>query len=249
MDNSLSADIGRAAGILRQSGALAVLTGAGVSAESGIPTFRDADGLWNGFRFEDVATPQAFRRDPALVWRFYNERRANLRTAKPNSGHLALATLERRYPAGRYALITQNVDGLHQLAGSRKILELHGNIARTRCMACVRVEDRGLEPLGDAPVCRACGAQARPDIVWFHESLPPDVWQDSENAVRRSEALLVVGTSAAVYPAASLIDLARQRGKPIIECNPTETAASGLADVRLVGPSGEILPQLVDHLQ
>lgn len=248
MDIPLAADVARAAALLRRAGSLAVLTGAGVSAESGIPTFRDADGLWQGVRFEDVATPQAFRRDPALVWRFYNERRANLRTAKPNAGHLALAALERRFSAGQFALITQNVDGLHREAGSDRVLELHGNLARTRCTACIRIEDRGLAPLGDAPTCPHCGGRLRPDVVWFHESLPSDIWQAAEDAVRKADVLLVVGTSAAVYPAAGLIDLARQREKPIIECNPTATAASDLADMRLVGPSGVILPKLVEQL-
>ena len=249
MNDSLDASIARAAAILRKAGSLAVFTGAGVSAESGIPTFRDANGLWQGVRFEDVATPRAFRRDPALVWRFYNDRRANLRACQPNAGHLALAALERRYPAGRFTLITQNVDGLHRSAGSQRVLELHGNLARTRCTACARVEDRGLTPLGDRPECPHCGASLRPDIVWFHEPLPFDIWQAAETAVRWCDVLLVVGTSAEVYPAAGLIDLVRKRDKPIVECNPKSTNASGLADVRLVGMSGEILPKLVEQLQ
>src|SRR5206468_1138837 len=140
-----------------------VLTGAGVSAESGVPTFRDADGLWEGHPVEEVATPMAFERDPALVWKFYNARRANLRGVEPNPGHHALARLEDRH--GRVTVITQNVDGLHRRAGSRTVVELHGNLMRTRCTGCGAVEDRGLEPLGELPRCPRCEALLRPDIV------------------------------------------------------------------------------------
>src|SRR5947207_12707499 len=149
--HDLEADLERAAQLLRSAERVAVLTGAGVSAESGVPTFRDAGGLWEGHRVEEVATPAAFRRDPKQVWRFYNLRRAALATVSPNPGHAALVRLEDRFPAGDFTLVTQNVDGLHHRAGNRNLLELHGNLTRTRCTGCGAVEDRGLEPLGELP--------------------------------------------------------------------------------------------------
>jgi NAD-dependent deacetylase len=241
-------DLDRAAGFLRSARRVVVLTGAGVSAESGVPTFRDAGGLWEGHPVEEVATPAAFRRDPKLVWKFYNLRRAGLRAVEPNSGHHALARLEGRIGAGRYALITQNVDGLHRRAGSRRVLELHGNLAHTRCTGCGVIEDRGLEPLGDLPACLRCRALLRPDIVWFTEALPDGVYESAFAAVERCECLLVAGTSAVVYPAAGLIPVARRLGAKVIEVNLTRTDASDWADVCLTGPSGQVLPQLIDRL-
>ncbi len=246
-------DIDRAAELLRSARRVAVLTGAGVSAESGVPTFRASDGLWEGHRIEDVATPFAFRRNPALVWQFYNARRANVTTVKPNPGHDALAKLEARW-GENFTLVTQNVDGLHRAAGSRNVLEVHGSLYRTRCTGCAEVADRGLEPLGDMPTCPVCSALLRPDIVWFHEPLPEDVWEAAMLAAHRADVLLVVGTSAVVYPAASLIPIARGDGMDtpvpgmVIEFNRTETEASRLADVGVYGPSGETLPRLVERL-
>jgi NAD-dependent deacetylase len=241
-------DLRRAANILREAGRIAILTGAGVSAESGVPTFRDADGLWEGHNVEDVATPRAFDRDPALVWRFYNVRRANLRSVEPNPGHFALAKLEERLGPKGCAVVTQNVDGLHRRAGSTNVFELHGNLARTRCTGCGRVEDRGLEPLGDLPICPHCNAPLRPDIVWFTEALPLDVWHLARRAVDHCQCLLVVGTSALVYPAAGLIQRAKAAPGRVIEINVARTAASHLADVSLIGKSGEILPRLIEGL-
>jgi NAD-dependent deacetylase len=240
--------LSRAAALLRAARCVAVLTGAGVSAESGVPTFRDADGLWEGHAVEEVATPAAFRRDPRLVWKFYNARRANLRAVSPNAGHEALARLEGRFGPGRFAVVTQNVDGLHRRAGSHTVHELHGNLARTRCTGCGAVADRGLEPLDDLPRCPGCHALLRPDIVWFTEALPDDVWEAAGQAVGACDVLLVVGTSALVYPAAGLIGEVRLRGRPVVECNSQRTAASHLADVNLFGKSGEVLPRLVDLL-
>jgi NAD-dependent deacetylase len=194
-----ASNLDRAAGILRAAKAIAVLTGAGISAESGVPTFRDADGLWQGHAIDEVATPEAFHRNPRLVWQFYNERRANLKTVEPNPGHFALARLDER--RGRCTIVTQNVDGLHSRAGNRTIHELHGNLARTRCTGCGHIEHRGLEPLGDMPKCNRCGALLRPDIVWFHEMLPHETWNAAESAVEAADVLLVVGTSAIVQPA------------------------------------------------
>ena len=253
MADDLDAALDRAADVLRHAGSVAVLTGAGVSAESGVPTFRASDGLWEGHRIEDVATPFAFRRDPRLVWQFYNLRRANVATVKPNSGHHALAKLEERWGED-FALVTHNVDGLHRAAGSRNVLEIHGSLYRTRCTGCEKVEDRGLEPLGDMPACPHCAELLRPDIVWFHEPLPESVWSAAMRAAHRADVLLVVGTSAVVYPAADLIPIAKgDRGlKPVpgtvIEFNLTRTEASRLADVGVYGPSGQTLPRLVERL-
>src|SRR5262249_38124277 len=161
---------------------------------------RGAGGLWEGHRVEEVATPFAFERDPVLVWRFYNARRANLRSVQPNPGHYALAALEERFGPQHFALITQNVDGLHRPAGTRNVLEIHGSIARVRCTGCARVEDRAADVLEDLPTCRECGQLLRPAVVWFHESLPEDVWMNAHAAARGCNCFLVVGTSAIVYP-------------------------------------------------
>jgi NAD-dependent deacetylase len=237
----------RAAAVLRAAERVAVMTGAGVSAESGLATFRGAGGLWEGHRVEDVATPFAFRRDPALVWRFYNLRRANLRAARPNPGHDALVKLEEQLGPERFTLITQNVDNLHRAAGSRQVLELHGNLTRVRCTGCQRVDDRGTEPLDDMPRC-SCGALLRPDVVWFHEMLPDGIWEESARAVANCNCFLVAGTSAIVYPAAGLIDTARQVGATVIEVNLEPTEASGRVDVGLYGASGQVLPRLLELL-
>jgi NAD-dependent deacetylase len=243
-------ELDRAAEALHRARRVAVLTGAGVSAESGVPTFRASDGLWEGHRIEDVATPFGFERDPGLVWRFYNARRANVRTVKPNPGHFALAAMERRW-GDRFAIATQNVDGLHQVAGSRTVYEVHGSLRRTRCTDCGIIRDRGLETLPDLPACDDCGAMLRPDIVWFHESLPEDVWENAQQAAAECDVLLVVGTSAVVYPAASLIPIAqrtRNPGATVIECNLARTDASDRVDIGLYGPSGVTLPKLCGKL-
>lgn len=245
----MSSDFDRAADFLRGASRVAVLTGAGVSAESGVPTFRASDGLREGHAIEDVATPAGYRRDPLLVWRFYNTRRENVGKVKPNPGHHALAAMEKRWGDG-FTLITQNVDGLHFAAGNRNVLELHGSLYRTRCPGCGEVRDRGLEPLGDRPTCPTCSGPVRPDIVWFTEPLPGDVLRKAERAAATCDVLLVVGTSAVVYPAAGVIPIAKQRRTPaaVIECNLTQTDASALADVGLYGPSGETLPKLMELL-
>ena len=190
----------------------------------------------------------AFRRDPSLVWRFYNARRAGLANAKPNGGHHALVQLEKHFQGEQFTLITQNVDGLHRAAGSSRVVELHGSLARVRCTACGRIVDRGHDPLPDLPRCEHCGDMLRPDIVWFHETLPEDVWLEADAAVKACECLLVVGTSGLVYPAAGLVELARRVSASIIEINKEQTAASDLADISLLGSSGQVLPQLVQAL-
>lgn len=238
----------RAVRLLRPAAKVAVLTGAGISAESGLATFRGAGGLWEGHRIEDVATPRAFERNPALVWRFYNLRRASLATVKPNPGHHALVELEQRLP-GNFTLVTQNVDSLHQAAGSRNVLEIHGSLRRVRCTGCDLISDRGVEALAELPHCDFCHELLRPDIVWFEEALPGGVWRLAADAAATCDCFLVVGTSAIVYPAAGLIDTARMAGADVIEVNLDKSAASGRVDVMLLGPSGTMLPELIKRMK
>ena len=225
---------------IRDAASIAVLTGAGVSAESGIPAFRGAGGLWRNFRAEDLATPGAFARDPRLVWEWYDWRRGIVAAASPNAGHLALAAMQAR--AKRFTLITQNVDGLHDRAGSTGVLKLHGDIWTLRCTACAREWRDVSVPLAGLPPRCECGGMARPAIVWFGESLPERVWADAVAAVESCDVLIVAGTSAVVYPAAGLAGIA---GGKVIEVNPEMTAATGRADCALRGASGEVLPALV----
>jgi NAD-dependent deacetylase len=245
--DDLTVALRHAADALRRAERVAVLTGAGVSAESGVPTFRGADGLWEGYRVEEVATPTAFERDPKLVWRFYNSRRANVRRAEPIAGHRALVGMEDRWGSDRFTLVTQNVDGLHTRAGSRHVLELHGNLGRVRCTGCHAVTERG-DDLPELPHCLICGALLRPDIVWFHEMLPPGVWEAAARATARCQCFLVVGTSTVVYPAAGLIDLARACGATVIEVNPEMTEAGAAGAIHLRGPAGVVLPRLVEEV-
>ncbi len=237
----------RAARWLRVSERVCVLTGAGVSAESGVPTFRASDGLWEGHRIEDVASPEGWDRNPALVWNFYNARRANVATVKPNPGHFALVAMEDRWD-DRFCLVTQNVDGLHLEAGSVNVLEIHGSLRKTRCLGCGAVANCGIEPLSDTPDCSVCGGRLRPHIVWFGEGLDDDVWMKALESADQCDTLLVVGTSAVVHPAASLVPIARRKGATVIEFNLTPTDASVYADVGLYGPSGVILPKLLQRL-
>jgi NAD-dependent deacetylase len=222
---------------------VAVLTGAGVSAESGIPTFRGAGGFWKDYRPEDLATPEAFARDPRLVWEWYDWRRQLIAKAAPNPAHFALAHLETRKP--RFTLITQNVDGLHDRAGSRRILKLHGDIWRMRCTVCGANWPDRRAPLPKIPPHCQCGGLARPGVVWFGEALPDGMMQEAEHAARSAAVFLVIGTSAVVYPAAGLVPYARQSGAKVIEINPEATPFSGMVDCALQGPAGELLPELL----
>jgi NAD-dependent deacetylase len=228
---------------LAADSAVAVLTGAGVSAESGIPTFRGAGGLWKEYKPEDLATPEAFAKDPRLVWEWYNWRREVIAKAAPNAAHRALVELEKRKP--RFTLITQNVDGLHDLAGSGKILKLHGDIWRMRCTECGANFPNRRVPLPKIPPHCACGGLARPGVVWFGEPLPEGMMQEAEHAASSAQVFLVIGTSATVYPAASLIPLAKKAGAHVIEINPEPGPLSGLADCVFQGPAGEWLPQFL----
>jgi NAD-dependent deacetylase len=236
---------------LRLAERVTVLTGAGISAESGMPTFRQAQtGLWARYRPEDLATPQAFRHDPRLVWEWYEWRRGLAREAKPNPGHRALAELERRYPA--FTLITQNVDGLHQQAGSGEhgaLIELHGNIHRTKCFDEERLVDRW-EPTGEVPPrCPYCGGLLRPDVVWFGEHLPEEGLFAAWEAAQNCQVFLSIGTSGIVEPAASLPYLAMQSGATVVEINPNTTPLTGQAAYTLNGSARVLLPELVRALE
>ncbi len=227
---------------LRQVRSVVALTGAGVSAESGVPTFRGKDGLWRTYRAEELATPQAFQRDPQLVWEWYQWRRGLIGGCQPNAAHHTLVEMESWFD--EFTLITQNVDGLHRLAGSNDVVELHGNIWGMRCTAACRPpwEDRTV-PLPEVPArCPSCGALARPDVVWFGESLPGDSLDAAFSAVRRCELMLVVGTSALVTPAASLPLMALQRGAYVVEINPGRTPLSDLVDRSIREPAAQALP-------
>lgn len=222
---------------------VAVLTGAGISAESGVPTFRGPGGLWKNFRAEDLATPAAFARDPKLVWEWYDWRRAILATAEPNAGHRALTELERR--AARFTLITQNVDGLHDRAGSLNILKVHGDIWTVRCTACGRERREVRLNLPKLPPYCVCGGLERPGVVWFGEGLPVAVWQESVNSAREADVFLVIGTSAIVHPAAGLVHLAQSSGAKVVEINIAETPVSATVDLRWRVPAAEALPMLL----
>lgn len=247
MSDELESNLTIAVGRLSVARRVVALTGAGVSAESGVPTFRGMGGLWEGHPIEDVATPRGFARNPTLVWRFYNARRAGLRDIQPNPGHFALADLERRFGEG-FSIVTQNVDGLHAVAGNTRIVELHGNLRRVKCSRCDFKAERGLEELPDDPPCPVCQELLRPDIVWFGEMLDPENWSQAAMRVATCDVLLVVGTSQAVYPAASLVPAARQVGATVIEVNPEPSGALTSDMILLQGPSGAVLPRLVERL-
>jgi NAD-dependent deacetylase len=229
---------------LRAARRVAVLTGAGISAESGVPTFREAQtGLWARYNPEELATPEAFQRNPRLVWEWYAWRQARVRQAEPNPGHLALVELDRRI--AEFTLITQNVDDLHRRAGSQQVLELHGNLFRAKCFD----EDRPVENWSDReeipPRCPRCGALLRPDVVWFGEMLPASVLRAAKQAAANAEVFFSIGTSALVYPAADLPFTALHAGATVVEINPQPTPLSPRVTFSLNGPAGVILPALV----
>jgi NAD-dependent deacetylase len=222
---------------------VAVLTGAGVSAESGVPTFRGEGGLWRDYRAEDLATPRAFRRDPGLVWEWYGWRRSLIGSCQPNDAHRVLAEMEPHFD--EFVLVTQNVDGLHRLAGSQKVVELHGNIWRMRCAQNCRAswEDRSESLPENLPRCPSCGALARPDVVWFGESLPREALDVAFAAAQRCQVMLVIGTSAVVQPAASLPLLALHNGAHVVEFNPEPTPLSEAVDQTVRGPAATSVPR------
>lgn len=228
--------------ILKKASSAAVLTGAGVSAESGVPTFRGKDGLWRNFRAEELATPSAFSKDPKLVWEWYSWRREIIRNIKPNPAHNIIAEWENTFD--NFCLITQNVDGLHEKAGSRKIIELHGNIWRVRCTKEGKTFLNHEVLSGKIPPLCECGAMLRPDIVWFGEALPEGLISEALENIKRCELFFVIGTSAIVEPAASLPLIAKQAGAYLIEINLDRTPVSGFMDDIYSGKAGEILPYL-----
>ncbi len=221
-------------------------SGAGISAESGIPTFRGKDGIWNKLRPEELANFDAFMRNPQLVWEWYNYRKTIVHQSKPNAGHLAIVEMEKYFE--EVIVVTQNVDNLHRRAGSKTIYELHGNIERNFCIKCKKLYDGELDFTEGVPKC-SCSGLIRPDVVWFGEFLPADQFQASEKAARNCDVIFVVGTSAVVYPAASIVHIAKSCGAFLVEVNIEETEASSITDVSLFGESGKILPEIVNQLR
>ncbi len=222
------------------------LTGAGISAEVGIPTFRGGDGLWQRFKPEELATPEAFRRDPETVWRWYAWRQSLVFSRGPGPAHIYLARLEEKGYVK--AIITQNVDGLHFAAGSRNVVELHGNIRRVRCMACNYKAELGGPVREVPPRCPACGGLLRPDVVWFGEELPREALARALEETAKSDLFIVIGTSGVVYPAAALPVMAAERGATVIEINPEETPISRIASISIRAPAGEVLRAVYEDL-
>jgi len=231
---------------LKKAKTVAVLTGAGISAESGVPTFRGEEVLWQKFRPEELANFEAFIRNPKLVWEWYNYRKQIINQVEPNPAHYALVKMEAHFQ--NFHLITQNVDNLHRKAGSQQIYELHGNIMRNRCVDCNKyIDDIYFTNSEELPVCD-CGGLIRPDVVWFGESLPQQVLMNSFFATKNSDVFFSIGTSAVVQPAASLPLEAKQSGAYVVEINTEPTVITNLIDESLLGKAGEILPQIVSKL-
>jgi len=225
-----------------------VLTGAGVSAESGVPTFRDAQtGLWANFKPEELATPQAFRRNPKLVWEWYEWRRKRVADVQPNPAHLALAEMDERFP--HFQIITQNVDGLHQRAGSRNVIELHGNITRTKCFDEGTIISNWPDTSDVPPKCPNCGGLLRPDVVWFEEPMPEAEMERATQASTQCDIFFSIGTSAVVFPAASLPFEALRCGATTVEINPEPTPFTPEAHFALAGAAGLILPALLNSIR
>jgi len=238
-------EMATARGWVRDCRSLCVLTGAGVSAESGVPTFRGPEGLWKMRDPMTLATPEAFAADPREVWEWYQWRRQRIRGCAPNPGHAALAAAEAAIPD--FLLVTQNVDGLHRAAGSRQVAEIHGSIWVVRCPRCgAEREERG-DFAELPPRCAACGGTLRPGVVWFGEALPAGPSGMAMEMLSRCDVLIVAGTSAVVSPASGYAAVAKRRGARVIEVNPDETPVSALCDATFRGKSGEVLPALFHH--
>ncbi len=254
MEMSIDSDIGQAVRLLCEARQVTVFAGAGLSAESGLPTFRDQGGLWEGHRVEDVATPEGFRRDPVLVWQFYAERQKRQVEVEPNAGHLALAEMEALFDS--FLLVTQNVDNLSERAGSQRMLKIHGDLMTVRCTQCHDerclddyINPEGLRSHGDLPVCDLCGGLVRPGVVWFGEILPPGALEQALLHSGESDVLITVGSSGMVGGGYGLAEATRAAHGSVIEINPNETYLSRLADVLLRKPSAEALPLIVQELQ
>ncbi|TGK43907.1 SIR2 family NAD-dependent protein deacylase [Leptospira andrefontaineae] len=221
------------------------LTGAGISAESGVPTFRGKEGLWKQYRAEELATPQAFQRDPKLVWEWYIWRMELISTKSPNPAHFALADLEKK--RSNFNLITQNVDGLHKKSGSEKIIEIHGNIFRNRCVSCNRTYDSDPSKLKTSTKCESCNSLVRPDVLWFGESYDTDLLNRAVSLSEKSEIIFVIGSSGAVGIPVELARIAKENGAFVVEINIDPSGYSRYADLFLQGKAGEILPELINY--
>jgi NAD-dependent protein deacetylase/lipoamidase len=239
----LAAITARLRDLLARGRRVAALTGAGISAESGVPTFRSLGGFWENESLEDLATPGGFARDPRRVWAWYDARRVQVSRCAPNAGHLALARFGQVHPDFR--LITQNVDGLHAAAGSTNVILLHGDLFRVRCTKDGTAREDRRVPLPEIPPRCGCGALLRPDVVWFGEMLPEEALRSATETAERADVFLSIGTSAVVYPAAALPESARRHGAYLVEINLEETPLSPLADEVILGPAAEVLPDLL----
>ncbi len=234
----------RIADIMNTCRRCVVLTGAGISAESGVPTFRGMDGLWNKYRPEQLATMEAFQADSKLVWEWYNWRRGLIEKVEPNPGHHSLVEMEAAL--ADYTLVTQNVDGLHRRAGSKQVVELHGNIHSSKCARCQAVAEYGLKvDPENIPACSHCGGRIRPDVVWFGESLDGEVIEAAFKAAESADLFFSIGTSAIVHPAASLPVTAKRAGATLVEINPDRTPLTDMADFYIQANSGEVLPEIM----
>ncbi len=232
---------------LRDSKCVSVLTGAGVSAESGVPTFRGGgDSLvWKGMPFEKVSSAEMVAKDLDLLWEWFDYRRDSLKSCVPNSAHYALSKIESKIV--NFTLITQNIDGLHQRAGTKAVYDIHGNINRMRCIGCEELFDLAFDAIPHSPtMCEKCGQKLRPDVVLFGEALPNGVFEIGSEAAERSEIFFVIGTTALVYPAAMLPEIARQNGSLLVEINPEETALTPVCDISIRSKAGAILPEIAD---
>jgi NAD-dependent deacetylase len=228
---------------LKNASSVTVLTGAGISAESGIPTFRGKDGLWENKKVEEVASAQALENDPELFWKFYDWRKKLINEVKPNLGHYSLVDFERIYED--FTLITQNVDNLHQEAGNKNVIELHGNIFRTKCAKCGKNHDGAITPTQDLPKCAECGSVLRPDVILFGENLDESLLRKAHEAAAGCEIFFSIGTSSLVEPAASIPLLAKANGSYVVEINSEETALTSHVDESLRGSTEKVLPALV----
>ncbi len=231
---------------LSESEKIVFFIGAGISAESGIPTFRGKDGIWNKLKPEELANFNAFMRNPQMVWEWYNHRKKIIHESKPNAGHIAIAEFEKYFDD--VTVVTQNIDNLHRRAGSNKIYELHGNIERNYCINCRTFYNEELNFSEGVPKCK-CGGLIRPDVVWFGEFLPADQLEASEKAAINSDIFFVVGTSAVVYPAAGLVYTAKRAGSYIVEVNIEETEVSSIADISFFGEAGKVLPAILENVK
>lgn len=234
--------------ILQNAEKVVVFTGAGMSAESGIPTFRGEDGIWKKLRPEELANFNAFMKNPELVFEWYQHRRNIIEKCEPNPGHYAIAEMEKHFK--KVTIVTQNIDALHHRAGSKNILELHGNITRNYCLSCnTFYNSNEIKFIERKPICENCGGLVRPDVVWFGEGLPQDIWNEAEQAAKFCDLCIIVGTSGVVYPAAYIPMYAKEANAYVVDINISPSELSSRCDLFLSGKSGEILPLIVEEIK